>query len=121
MKLPHCVQCTILSILSPIPRKKPNSENLIKRYRPKYNILLKDDKTYPYPHQYPGGLSPYRDVRKIQKDGARYFGTYVNVGFVRGEYGAYMRLFPSEPAREVYPDKKQRSALLPYRIMLCTL
>ena len=51
---------------------------LIKRYRPKYNILLKDDKTYPHirisiQEDYPR----IEIVRKIQKDGARYFGTYV--------------------------------------------
>ena len=51
--------------------------NLIKKYRPYYNILLKDDKNYPYirvsiQEEYPR-LS---FVRKMKKDGARYFGPY---------------------------------------------
>ena len=93
---------------------------LIKRYRPKYNILLKDDKTYPYPHQYPGGLSRIEIVRKIQKDGARYFGTYVNVGAVRESMELIRRLFPIRTCkRSISPDKKQRPCLY-YHIGLCS-
>ncbi len=51
--------------------------NLIKEYKPRYNILLKDDKHYPYikitlNEEYPRMLY----VRKIQNDGAKYFGPY---------------------------------------------
>ncbi|SHK16471.1 excinuclease ABC subunit UvrC [Tepidibacter formicigenes] len=53
--------------------------NLIKEYRPKYNVLLRDDKTYPYikitlNEDYPRVLK----VRKIKKDGSKYFGPYTN-------------------------------------------
>lgn len=53
--------------------------NLIKKHRPKYNILLKDDKTYPYikvtmNEDFPRLLM----VREIKKDGARYFGPYTD-------------------------------------------
>ena len=52
--------------------------NLIKKYKPKYNILLKDDKTYPYikvdlHEQYPA----FYVTRKVKKDGARYYGPYM--------------------------------------------
>ncbi len=52
--------------------------NLIKKYKPKYNILLKDDKTYPYirvslKDDYPN----FTIVRKVKKDGAKYFGPYM--------------------------------------------
>lgn len=54
--------------------------NLIKRYRPKYNVLLRDDKTYPYikvttNEDYPRLLK----VRRVLKDKAKYFGPYTNI------------------------------------------
>lgn len=52
--------------------------NLIKKYKPKYNILLKDDKTYPYikanlREEFPN----FSITRKIKKDGAKYFGPFM--------------------------------------------
>lgn len=52
--------------------------NLIKKYKPKYNILLKDDKTYPYikvnlKEEFPN----FSITRKIKKDGSRYFGPFM--------------------------------------------
>lgn len=52
--------------------------NLIKKYKPKYNILLKDDKTYPYikvdmREDFPN----FYITRKIKKDGCKYFGPYM--------------------------------------------
>ena len=57
--------------------------NLIKKYMPKYNVLLRDDKTYPYikitlGEDYPRILK----TRRIVDDGARYFGPYSDVGAV---------------------------------------
>ena len=54
--------------------------NLIKRYRPKYNVVLRDDKTYPYikvttNEDYPRILK----VRRVLKDKAKYFGPYTNI------------------------------------------
>lgn len=55
--------------------------NLIKQYRPRYNILLRDDKSYPYLKLTVNEKWPCIEVvRKIQKDGARYFGPYVPAG-----------------------------------------
>lgn len=52
--------------------------NLIKKHKPRYNILLKDDKTYPFikvdlKEEYPC----FKVVRKVKKDGAKYFGPYM--------------------------------------------
>ncbi len=52
--------------------------NLIKKYKPKYNILLKDDKTYPYikvdtKEEFPN----FYITRKIKKDGCKYFGPFM--------------------------------------------
>ncbi|MDO4544940.1 MAG: excinuclease ABC subunit UvrC [Bacillota bacterium] len=56
--------------------------NLIKKYRPKYNVLLRDDKTYPYikitNEDYPRVIK----TRIIKKDGGRYFGPYSDAGAV---------------------------------------
>ncbi len=57
--------------------------NLIKRYRPPYNILLRDDKTYPYikvtlQEDYPRLVK----TRRVLNDGAKYFGPYSDVGAV---------------------------------------
>ena len=57
--------------------------NLIKKYRPKYNVLLRDDKTYPYikvtlGEEYPRILK----TRRVLDDGAEYFGPYSDVGAV---------------------------------------
>ena len=53
--------------------------NLIKKYRPRYNILLKDDKTYPWicikKEPFPSILS----TRKVIRDGSEYYGPYPNV------------------------------------------
>lgn len=57
--------------------------NLIKKYAPKYNVLLRDDKTYPYikitlAEEYPRVLK----TRLIKKDGSKYFGPYSDAGAV---------------------------------------
>ena len=58
--------------------------NLIKKYLPRYNILLKDDKSYPYivvttAEEYPRVFSS----RQMKRDGSRYFGPYTDAGAVR--------------------------------------
>ncbi|MEW6001895.1 MAG: excinuclease ABC subunit UvrC [Nitrospirota bacterium] len=55
--------------------------NLIKQYKPRFNVILRDDKNYPYikltvKEQWPG----IEVVRRIKKDGALYFGPYVPAG-----------------------------------------
>jgi excinuclease ABC subunit C len=55
--------------------------NLIKQYRPRYNILLRDDKSYPYLKLTVNETWPRLEVvRRVQKDGAKYFGPYVPSG-----------------------------------------
>src|SRR5262249_58576820 len=58
--------------------------NLIKKYRPKFNILLRDDKTYPYikltaAEKYPRVYF----TRRLKKDGSLYFGPYFPAGLAR--------------------------------------
>lgn len=52
--------------------------NLIKKYKPKYNILLKDDKTYPYIKvNIKEDFPVFSITRKLKKDGSRYFGPFM--------------------------------------------
>ena len=69
--------------------------NLIKKYRPYYNILLKDDKQYPYiridlKQDYPR----VELVRRIEKDGAKYFGPYIGATVVRDVLEVLHNSFP---------------------------
>lgn len=69
--------------------------NLIKKYRPKYNVLLRDDKTYPYikvtvNEDYPRILK----VRKVIRDKAKYFGPYTNVEAVNDTLEVIRNIYP---------------------------
>ncbi|HWR61359.1 MAG TPA: excinuclease ABC subunit UvrC, partial [Clostridia bacterium] len=69
--------------------------NLIKKHRPRYNVMLKDDKQYPYikltvNEDFPRLLV----VRDIRKDGAKYFGPYTDVGAVNRTIDLLKGLFP---------------------------
>ena len=57
--------------------------NLIKKYRPYYNILLKDDKNYPYIKVTNEDYPRLKFVRKMERDGAKYFGPYQSAYSVR--------------------------------------
>lgn len=86
--------------------------NLIKRYKPKYNILLKDDKTYPYikvtiNEEYPSILM----TRKIEKDGARYFGPYTSSNEVRETVNFLIKTFLIRNCHGKFRGKKGRPCL----------
>ena len=73
--------------------------NLIKRYRPKYNILLKDDKHFPYIRVDLSQDYPRLElVRRQSRDGARYFGPYKGATAVREVLDVARMVFPSAPA-----------------------
>lgn len=56
--------------------------NLIKKYMPKYNVLLRDDKTYPYIRITNDKWPRLEKTRRIIKDGSKYFGPFTDVGAV---------------------------------------
>lgn len=69
--------------------------NLIKRYRPRYNIRLKDDRRYPYIKVNWQDAYPRVEVtRRMQRDGARYFGPYTNAGAVYQTLDTLRKIFP---------------------------
>lgn len=68
--------------------------NLIKRYDPKYNIMLKDDKTYPYLKITNEKAPRLLITRKVRKDKSKYFGPYPN-GYAAAETKKLLdRLYP---------------------------
>jgi excinuclease ABC subunit C len=69
--------------------------NLIKKYRPKYNVVLKDDKSYPYLRLSLGEQFPRLSVcRKVRRDGSLYFGPYVSAQAARETWRLIHRVFP---------------------------
>jgi len=76
--------------------------NLIKKHRPKYNISLRDDKSFPYVKVTVN--EPYPQVyvtRRVTKDGARYFGPYTDAGAVHETIALVRRLFPLRTCRKL--------------------
>lgn len=68
--------------------------NLIKKYKPRYNILLKDDKTYPWICLKSEPFPRVFYTRNVVKDGSAYFGPYTSVVMVRTLLGLIRELFP---------------------------
>ncbi|PMP76719.1 MAG: excinuclease ABC subunit UvrC, partial [Chloroflexus aggregans] len=99
--------------------------NLIKQHRPPYNILLKDDKTYPYikvtvNEEWPRVFA----TRQVLNDGARYFGPYASAGSVYQTLDILNRLFAFRPPYECKDDKfnrhrKQGKPCLYYQMRRC--
>lgn len=73
--------------------------NLIKKHRPKYNISLRDDKSFPYVKVTADAYPLVYVTRKVLKDGARYFGPYTNAGAVHETLRLLRRLFPLRSCR----------------------
>ncbi len=90
--------------------------NLIKKYRPRYNISLKDDKTYPYlkvtvQEEYPRLFV----TRRLLKDGARYYGPYADAGAMHATVKLLRSMFPLRTCRSMNPDRP----CLNYHIKRC--
>ncbi|MCG7897335.1 MAG: excinuclease ABC subunit UvrC [Candidatus Thiodiazotropha lotti] len=93
---------------------------LIKSLKPKYNILLRDDKSYPYIHlssdqDYPA-LSFRRGARKGK---GRYFGPYPSAGSTRETLQLLQKLFPVRQCEESFYRNRSR-ACLQYQIKRCS-
>jgi excinuclease ABC subunit C len=68
--------------------------NLIKKYRPKYNIALKDSKTYPYVRITKEAFPRIYITRHVVRDGSRYFGPYTNVNELRETLDLLHHIYP---------------------------
>lgn len=94
--------------------------NLIKLHKPYYNILLKDDKHYPYLRV--DLKEPYPRLtlaRKMEKDGAKYFGPYIGATAVRQVIDAVRNVFPIRSCRKELPLKTPSRPCVNYEIGRC--
>ena len=94
--------------------------NLIKRHRPYYNILLKDDKHYPYLKVNLKEPFPRLEItRRLEKDGARYFGPYIGASAVRQVIEAVRSVFQLRTCRQALPPKTPKRPCVNYDIHKC--
>src|SRR5436190_1069368 len=94
--------------------------NLIKEHKPKYNIALRDDKSYPYikvtVHE------PFPRVwvtRHLVNDGSRYFGPYTDVGAMRRALNVVKRIFTVRSCNFDMPKQMPERPCLDYYIKRC--
>jgi excinuclease ABC subunit C len=93
--------------------------NLIKKYRPRYNVNLKDDKNYPYlkvtvQEEFPRLII----TRNMVKDGAKYYGPYTNAGALHDTVGLLRKIFRLRTCTEGQLYNRQRPCLN-YHIKRC--
>jgi len=94
--------------------------NLIKRHRPRFNVVLRDDKSFPYlhletQHEFPR-LNFYRGSRK---EPGKYFGPYPSAGAVRDTLQQLQKLFRIRNCDDTYFSNRSRPCLQ-YQIQRCT-
>ena len=94
--------------------------NLIKKHKPRYNILLKDDKTYPYLKVNLKELYPtFSITRKIKKDGARYFGPYMGGISVSNLLDIVNTVFLTRPCDKKFEEGKKYKHCLNFDLKKC--
>jgi excinuclease ABC subunit C len=94
--------------------------NLIKEYRPRFNVRLKDDKSYPsiavtLGEQFPRVLV----TRRRNIPGARYFGPYTDVGQLRRTLAIIRRLYTVRSCHDALPEERRDRPCLDYHIGRC--
>src|SRR6185295_811909 len=93
--------------------------NMVKRHRPRFNVVLRDDKQYPYLRL------PIKEdfprlsiVRRVQKDGAAYYGPYTPAGALRETLKVIRRVFPLATC-DIDIDGKAERACIEFEIKRC--
>jgi len=94
--------------------------NLIKEYRPRFNIALRDDKSYPYIKVTVQEPFPRVFVtRRLEDDGASYFGPYTDVGAMRRSLNVVKRIFTVRSCNYDMPAQMPERPCLDYYIKRC--
>ena len=94
--------------------------NLIKKYRPRYNVLLRDDKSYPYLYLSLDQDFPRLDAhRGTRKNKGRYFGPYPSMGSIRDNLALLQKLFMIRQCKDSFFRHRSRPCLQ-YQIKRCT-
>lgn len=94
-------------------------ETLIKKHKPRYNVFMKDDKRYPYIRV--SWQDPYPKVettRRVENDGARYFGPYAAMWAVQNTLRVLRKAFPYLTCDRVIDGNDERACLF-YDLKLC--
>lgn len=98
--------------------------SMIKEYQPRYNILLKDDKTYPWIVVKKEPFPRIFLTRNVIRDGSRYYGPYANVNMAKVVISLIKRLYPIRSCNLMLTDDNIRrgrfSKCLEYHIKNCT-
>ncbi|MCP4756253.1 MAG: excinuclease ABC subunit UvrC [Proteobacteria bacterium] len=95
-------------------------DQLIKTHRPRYNIQLKDDKSYPYFKLSVQERFPRLSlVREIKRDGSQYFGPYVAVHRARATWRVIKRHFPLRQSKMPLDGQKTYRPCLNYQLKRC--
>lgn len=90
--------------------------NLIKKYQPRYNIMLKDDKTYPWICIKKERFPRIFMTRRVIKDGSEYFGPYTNVRTVKVLLDLIRELYPLRTCK--YDLSREKIATKKYKVCL---
>jgi len=86
--------------------------NLIKKHRPRFNVRLKDDKTYPFLKITTGEDWPRVHItRRVESDGSRYFGPYASAGSIRKTLELLQRLFAFRSCKKDITGTDRRPCL----------
>jgi excinuclease ABC subunit C len=94
--------------------------NLIKKHRPRFNVVLRDDKSFPYLHLEGGhGFPRLAFYRGSRKQPGRYFGPYPSAGAVRDTLQQLQKLFRIRNCDDTYFSNRTRPCLQ-YQIQRCT-
>jgi len=94
--------------------------NLIKEYRPRFNIALRDDKSYPYIKVTIQEPFPRVYVtRRLEDDGAKYFGPYTDVGAMRRALNVVKKIFTVRSCNYDMPAQMPERPCLDYYIKRC--
>jgi excinuclease ABC subunit C len=93
--------------------------NLIKKYRPSYNVRLKDDKTFPYLKiDVKSDWPTVRITRRLHKNGDRYFGPFASAGSLRQTLKLIKKIFPFRSCNKAITGKDTKPCL-DYHINRC--
>lgn len=93
--------------------------NLIKRHRPRFNVVLRDDKQYPYLRlPIKENFPRFSIVRRVQKDGALYYGPYTPAGALRETLKVIRKVFPLATC-EIDIDGTAERACIEFEIKRC--
>ena len=93
--------------------------NLIKALKPRYNVLLRDDKSYPYIFLSAEPFPRLAFHRGARREKGRYFGPYPNAGSMRETLRLLQKLFPVRQCEEAFYRNRSRPCLQ-YQIKRCT-